>query len=71
MIPVENLIAAAQSSGTKLAFLCKDSFRCESGLARALELGVDALCMDAEAPAVGLWEAVFKARAERGDSSSM
>jgi 3-dehydroquinate synthase II len=37
------------------------------GLARALELGVDALCVDAEAP-VGLWEAVFKARAERGDS---
>lgn len=66
MIPAENLIAAAQSSGTKLAFVCKDSSDV-GGLARALELGVDALCVDAAAP-VGLWEAVFKARAERRDS---
>jgi hypothetical protein len=52
------LIAAAQSSGTKLDFLCKDSSDV-GGLTQALELGVDALLVDAKAPA-GLWEAVLR-----------
>jgi 3-dehydroquinate synthase class II len=58
MIPAKKLIAAAQRSGTKLDFLWKDSSDV-GGLTQALELGVDALLVDAKAPA-GLWEAVSR-----------
>ena len=44
MIPAENLIGAAVSSGTKIAFVVKQASDV-GGLARALELGVDALCV--------------------------
>jgi len=64
MIPAENLIAAAQGSGTKLAF-CVDKPSSVGGLARALELGVDALCVDASVAPHALWEAAFAARKER------
>ena len=64
MIPAENLIAAAQASGTQLAF-CVDKSSDVGGLSRALELGVDALCVDATAATSELWEEVFEARKER------
>lgn len=64
MIPAENLIAAAQASGTKLAF-CVDDVSNVGGLARALELGVDALCVNAAVATKELWDSVFEARQER------
>lgn len=64
MIPAENLIAAAQASGTKLAF-CVDDVSNVGGLARALELGVDALCVNAAIATKELWDSVFEARQER------
>ena len=66
MIPAENLIVAAQSTGTQLAFCVQNAFDV-GGLARALEFGVDALCVPANAPA-SVWDAVFWARAPRGGS---
>lgn len=63
MIPAENLIAAAANSGTKVAFCVKESSDV-GGLARALELGVDALCVSISAP-VDLWNTVFQAQKER------
>jgi 3-dehydroquinate synthase II len=63
MIPAENLIAAAQSTGTKLAF-CVDQASDVGGLARALELGVDALCVPADA-STELCKAVLDAAIER------
>ena len=66
MIPAENIIAAAQSTGTKLAFAVKKAADV-AGLAKALELGVDALCISTasanEDP--GLWQTAFQARKER------
>eukprot|EP00977_Amphora_coffeiformis_P017532 scaffold5772_cov188-Amphora_coffeaeformis.AAC.13 len=63
MIPAENLIAAAESTGTKLAFQVNAAAQV-GGLARALERGVDALCVSYDAdPAV--WKAVFRAQTER------
>lgn len=47
MIPAENLIVAAKNGGTKLAF-CVDREEDIIGLSRALELGVDALCIKAD-----------------------
>ena len=66
MIPAENLIAAAQSTGTKLAFAVSKSADV-AGLSKALELGVDALCIStkngAEDP--NLWKTAFEAREQR------
>jgi 3-dehydroquinate synthase class II len=64
MIPAENLISAAQATGTKLAFCINDPSHV-GGLARALELGVDALCVDAAVASKELWDTVFEARQER------
>uniref|UniRef100_A0A7S3V4H9 3-dehydroquinate synthase n=1 Tax=Chaetoceros debilis TaxID=122233 RepID=A0A7S3V4H9_9STRA len=64
MIPAENLIAAAQASGTKLAF-CIDKVGNVGGLSRALELGVDALCVNAAIANDNLWREAFEARRER------
>ena len=44
MIPAENLIAAAQDTGTKIAFRVSQPSNV-LGLSNALELGVDALCI--------------------------
>lgn len=61
MIPAENLIVAAKSSGTRLAFVVE---RQEDvvGFVRALELGVDALCVK---PNIAFWKDVMEAREER------
>ncbi len=66
MIPAENIIAAAQSTGTKLAFSVQKAADVP-GLAKALELGVDALCISTESGEEdpGLWKAAFQARKER------
>jgi len=66
MIPAENLIAAAQSTGTKLAFAVKKAADV-AGLAKALELGVDALCITTKSGAEDpdLWTTAFQARKER------
>eukprot|EP00521_Asterionellopsis_glacialis_P016002 CAMPEP_0195308080 /NCGR_PEP_ID=MMETSP0707-20130614/38043_1 /TAXON_ID=33640 /ORGANISM="Asterionellopsis glacialis, Strain CCMP134" /LENGTH=421 /DNA_ID=CAMNT_0040372339 /DNA_START=297 /DNA_END=1562 /DNA_ORIENTATION=+ len=66
MIPAENLIGAATNAGTKVAVSVK---RVEDvvGLSRALELGVDALCVAADA-STDLWEAVMEARTERANA---
>ncbi len=69
MIPAENLIAAAQASGTKLAF-CVDRASDVGGLARALELGVDALCINAAVATEELWQVAFEARQERNSNVS-
>ena len=63
MIPAENLIAAARSGGTKLAFVV-DRGQDVVGLSRALELGVDALCIRSDAKE-SLWQAALDARKER------
>jgi len=66
MIPAENIIAAAQSTGTRIAFSVHNASDV-AGLAKALELGVDALCISTKAgdddPV--LWETAFRARKER------
>mmetsp|Transcript_972 Transcript_972/g.1888 ORF Transcript_972/g.1888 Transcript_972/m.1888 type:complete len:399 (+) Transcript_972:23-1219(+) len=67
MIPAENLIAASRSTGTKLAFLVRKPSDV-GGLAHALELGVDALCVNATTASDELWEAVFQARTEKQDA---
>lgn len=66
MIPAENIIAAAQSTGTKLAFSVKKAADV-AGLAKALELGVDALCISTKSgdEDPDLWETAFAARKER------
>ena len=69
MIPAENLIAAAQSTGTKLVFGV-DKAPDVGGLARALELGVDALCVNAITATDELWKAVFHARTERNAAAA-
>ena len=46
MIPAENLISACQGTGTKIAAMV-DNAGDVGGLADALQLGVDALCVDA------------------------
>ncbi|CAJ1949803.1 unnamed protein product [Cylindrotheca closterium] len=67
MIPAENLIAATRSTGTKLAFLVQKPSDV-GGLAHALELGVDALCVNGTTASHHLWEAIFQARTEKQDS---
>jgi len=66
MIPAENIIAAAQSTGTKLAFSVKRAADV-AGLAKALELGVDALCISTKSgdEDLDLWKTAFEARKER------
>ena len=66
MIPAENIIAAAQSTGTKLAFAVKKAADVP-GLAKALELGVDALCISTKSgdEDPDLWKTAFEARKER------
>ncbi|VEU39792.1 unnamed protein product [Pseudo-nitzschia multistriata] len=72
MIPAENLVAAARSTGTKLAFAVEKASDV-AGLAKALELGVDALCIAAKnkngADDPRLWETAFRARRERNDEA--
>ena len=66
MIPAENIIAAAQSTGTKLAFAVTKSADV-AGLAKALELGVDALCISTKSGAndPNLWKTALEARKQR------
>ena len=52
MTPAENLIAAAKGTSTKLMF-CVSEASDVGGLARELELGVDGLCVAADAPQDG------------------
>lgn len=68
MIQAENLIAAAEGTGTNVAFVVE---RVEDvmGFARALEIGVDALVVRDDAPKE-LWEAVLKARDDRSKPQS-
>jgi len=70
MIPAENIIAAAQSTGTKLAFAVKKAADV-AGLAKALELGVDALCISTrngdDDP--DLWKTAFEARRDRNSEA--
>jgi 3-dehydroquinate synthase II len=67
MIPAENLIAAAKGTGTKLAF-CVYQASDVGGLARALELGVDGICVAADAQEE-LWTAAWEARKARSRSA--
>lgn len=62
MIPAENLIAAARSTGTKLSFGVSKASDV-AGLSGALELGVDALCISSSDPT--LWETAVRARKDR------
>jgi len=63
MIPAENLIASCSGTGTKLAVMVSNAADV-TGLSRALELGVDALCVSSDATDE-LWSAVVSARDER------
>jgi hypothetical protein len=63
MIPAENLIVAAKNGGTRLAF-CVDREEDIVGLSRALELGVDALCVKCNV-SNEFFDSVLAARAER------
>ena len=65
MIPVENLVAFARQAGTKLAVRVQNE-EDVLGLARSLELGVDALCVSYNAPH-SLWQAVLQAKKERNE----
>jgi len=71
MIPAENIIAAAQSTGTKLAFTVRKAADV-AGLAKALELGVDALCISTKNgdDDPDLWKTAFKSRKERNAEAS-
>jgi len=71
MIPAENIIAAAQSTGTKLAFAVKKAADV-AGLAKALELGVDALCISTESgnDDPDLWKTAIQARRERNSEAN-
>lgn len=66
MIPVENLVSSCQNTGTKIAAVV-DRAGDVGGLAGALELGVDAICVGAADAASddGLWDALIDAREER------
>ena len=68
MIPVENLVAYARLSGTKLA-VCVQHEEDVLGLARSLELGVDALCVAMDA-SEELWQSVVQAQKERNNDST-
>jgi len=68
MIPAENIISVARGAGTNVAFTV-DQTGDVMGLSRALELGVDALCVAADA-SNDLWNAVCAAREERGNVDS-
>mmetsp|Transcript_36843 Transcript_36843/g.56416 ORF Transcript_36843/g.56416 Transcript_36843/m.56416 type:complete len:289 (+) Transcript_36843:58-924(+) len=66
MIPAENLISQCQNTGTKIAAYV-NRVGDVGGLARALELGVDALCIDGTASINDqeLWDALIEAQSER------
>ncbi|CAB9526646.1 3-dehydroquinate synthase [Seminavis robusta] len=65
MIPAENLIGAAAQTSTKIAF-CVDRTSDVVGLSQALQLGVDALCLNSKtAVSTELWEAVHQAQKQR------
>ena len=68
MIPAENLISVAHTSGTNIA-MCVDREEDVMGLAKALELGVDALCISINDP-IELWERVLEAQTERQQTST-
>lgn len=67
MIPAENLIVAAKSTGTRLAFVVTEQQEVV-GLVRALEFGVDALCVK---PEVSFWNQVLEARKDRNQGQSL
>lgn len=67
MIPAENLIGAATQSGTKIAFVV-ERVQDVVGLSRALQVGVDALCVASDA-SQELWDAVLQARQRRQDQT--
>lgn len=71
MIPAENLISSCQGTGTKIAAMV-DRAGDVGGLSRALELGVDALCVDSLAAAANdeLWGALIEAKEERQAAAS-
>lgn len=71
MIPAENLISSCQNTGTKIAAVV-DRVGDVGGLARALELGIDALCIDAvDATENGeLWDALIDAKEERRSAAA-
>lgn len=64
MIPAENLVSASRGTGTKIAARVRHEGEV-GGLASALQLGVDALCVSSSADG-GLWDAVVTAREDRG-----
>mmetsp|Transcript_8597 Transcript_8597/g.15993 ORF Transcript_8597/g.15993 Transcript_8597/m.15993 type:complete len:450 (+) Transcript_8597:61-1410(+) len=66
MIPAENLISSCHNTGTKIAAFV-DRVGDVGGLARALELGIDALCVDAVDANENedLWNALIDAKEER------
>lgn len=68
MIPAENLISVAHTSGTNIAMYV-DREEDVMGLAKALELGVDALCLSINAP-TQLWERVLEAQTERQQTTT-
>ncbi|KAL7571982.1 hypothetical protein ACA910_001640 [Epithemia clementina (nom. ined.)] len=68
MIPIQNLVANACPTGTKLA-VCVHRQEDVLGLAQSLELGVDALCVAANAPDQ-LWQAVVQAQREQNAQQS-
>ena len=68
MIPAENLIAAAKSGGTKIAF-CVHREEDIIGLSRALELGVDALCVKADA-STQFFDKAVAAKEERAETEA-
>lgn len=63
MIPAENVVGAAQGTGTRVAFRSSRAGDA-AGLANALESGVDALCVSARDDD-GAWEAARAERRER------
>jgi len=71
MIPAENLISSCQNTGTKIAAVV-DRVGDVGGLARALELGMDALCVDAldVLDNEDLWDALVDAKEERSQSAA-
>ena len=67
MIPAENLIGAATQTGTKIAFAV-NRVQDVVGLSQALQVGVDALCISADA-SKELWDAVAKAKEQRQEQA--
>mmetsp|Transcript_19629 Transcript_19629/g.19725 ORF Transcript_19629/g.19725 Transcript_19629/m.19725 type:complete len:430 (+) Transcript_19629:154-1443(+) len=63
MIPVENLVAACEGTGTKLAVIV-DALEKLPGVGDALQLGPEAVVLSSDS-SPSLWEAAFAMRADR------